>query len=306
MSSPGYRMVFMPGIRPKPEPEKHAAQIRRCLHTGIQNVGGSEVEASAISAAFTLVGWSLSFYAEHGDINVDLPGIERLLSGADTEASTLNEARSISRRVTAVLYGLADRFPVLGTHFSTRQMQTRVDEIRRYFANADGKSVLARKLLAERLQESWNRNEKVVLIGHSFGSVIAYDTLWELTQQGCDQKVDLFLTLGSPLTMGYIRGHLLGAKAPVAQRYPRLIRDWVNFAAIGEVTALDRKLSRLFAPMLQQGLVESIRDDLSLINCFHGPEGLNVHKCYGYFASRLVGELLLDRYRAGEVNATSG
>ena len=43
--------------------------------------------------------------------------------------------------------------------------------------------------------------------------------------------------------------------------------------------------------MCSVGLIESITDDLELINRFHGADGLNAHKCYGYFASLHVGEL---------------
>jgi hypothetical protein len=134
-----------------------------------------------------------------------------------------------------------------------------------------------------------------VLIGHSFGSVIAYDTLWELCHlQSNPGKVDLFVTMGSPLTMNYIRQRLKGAQRSGAERYPTNIKRWINLAALGEVTALDRKLYRCFAEMIKLGLVPAIEDNLELINQFHGPDGLNVHKCYGYFASPMVGQLLLE------------
>ena len=297
MSESPYSIIFMPGIRPKPLPQEHEGQLRRCLNKGIERVGGSELEAQEVAKAFSLVGWSHSFYKEHGDLSADLPGIERLLAGRDDEEQTLREARSPARQITAFFYALADRFPVLGRHFSTRAMQSRMGDIGRYFANADGESVRVRQLLVERLEEAWGQNKKVVLVGHSFGSVIGYDVLWELSRDGCQHSVDLFLSLGSPLTMGYIRNRLQGAHLHGAERYPSLIKHWVNYAAVGEVTALDRKLAKLFAPMIKLGLVDSISDDLGLLNCFHGSHGLNVHKCYGYFASRLVGSLLLDWHR---------
>jgi hypothetical protein len=298
MSANPYRIIFMPGIRPKPPPQEHAAQLRRSLHAGMLRVGASAAEAESASNALSVVGWSHPFYKEHGDVKADMPGIERLLTGQDDEAHTLPEARSIARQTIAFCYAVFDRFPLLSSRFSTSAMQRRVGEIRRYFANTSGESTQARQLLAEQLRASWARKERVALVAHSFGSVIAYDTLWELTRSGCEDSVDMFVTLGSPLTMGTIRRRLLGTRLGKAERYPRNIRRWVNYAAVGEVTALERKLGVLFAPMVEQGLVESISDDLSLVNCFHGPDGLNVHKCYGYFASRLVSELLLDWHRS--------
>jgi hypothetical protein len=294
-------IVFVPGIRTKPPAAMHSAELRRCLEMGITRVGGSAVEVAAIQEAFSLVGWSHAFYGEHADIAEDMPGIERLLRGEDGEADDLRVAQSFSRRLVGFLYGLVDLFPVLGSTFSTRRMQSRVQEIRKYFDDAEGEASVARAKVAEAIQQAWANKQRVLLIGHSFGSVIAYDTLWELSRAGVRERVDMFLTMGSPLTMSYIRQHLQGAQRSDGERYPACIRRWVNLTAIGEVTSLDRKLRHCFAGMLDLGLVESIEDDLELINQFHGPDGLNVHKCYGYLASRKAGQLLLDWQRAGSV-----
>jgi hypothetical protein len=32
------------------------------------------------------------------------------------------------------------------------------------------------------------------------------------------------------------------------------------------------------------GLIESIQDNLGILNQYREPDGLNVHKCYGYLA----------------------
>ena len=38
-----------------------------------------------------------------------------------------------------------------------------------------------RAVLRSTLEAAWRDGDRVLLIGHSLGSVIAYDTLWELT-----------------------------------------------------------------------------------------------------------------------------
>ena len=48
---------------------------------------------------------------------------------------------------------------------------------------------------------------------------------------------------------------------------------------------MDRRFADDYAPMLRLGLVESISDQTGLFNYFRGPEGLNVHKCYGYLVN---------------------
>jgi hypothetical protein len=286
-------IIFVPGIRPKPPADLHAAQLRRCLTAGVLQAQESPEAAESLAAALRLVGWSLGFYGEHGDISVDLAGVERLLAGQDSVAADSQEARSLARRITGVLYAISDRFPVLTDIFATRRMETRVAEMHRYFFDRDGKATAARLMVADALQVAWDNGQQVLLIGHSFGSVIAYDTLWELCRlQGNPGKVDLFVTMGSPLTMNYIRKRLKGAHRPLEERYPVNINHWVNMAALGEVTALDRKLSDCFAEMVRLGFISSIDDNMTLVNQFHGPNGLNVHKCYGYLASPVVGQLL--------------
>ena len=130
----------------------------------------------------------------------------------------------------------------------------------------------------------------MLLMAHSFGSVIAWDTLWSLQDKA--GPIDLFLTLGSPLGTRYIRSRLLGASASGAARYPRGIRRWANLAALGGLTALGRRFADDFAEMQQLCLVDGISDRTDLINPFRGADGLNVHKCYGYFVNAATGAAL--------------
>jgi hypothetical protein len=293
-------IIFVPGISPKPPVELHAEQLRRCLRLGVVRAGGSEQQAEELAAGFKVVGWSHQFYGEHADIAVDLPGIESLLADQSSIAEDTREARSLGQRTGSVLYALADRFPMLTNLFATRRMAARVQEMHRYFGDLDGQATAARAMVAEALQVAWNKGEHVVLIGHSFGAAIAYDTLWELCRlEGNPGMVDTFVTLGSPLSMRYIREQLKGAHAQVDERFPVNIRQWVNLAALGEVTAQNRKLADYFAQMVSSGAVSKVSDNLKLLNQFRGPDGLNVHKCYGYLASPLAGELLLAEQNSG-------
>jgi hypothetical protein len=288
-------IIFVPGIRPKPPAEQQAAQLRRCLAAAVRKAGGDETLSASLADVFQLIGWSRQFYGAHKDIAPDLPGIERLLTAQNSREDDAREVLSLGNRMTAAMYALGDRFPLLTTLFATPRMASRVEEMHRYIHDHDAKATIARAMVAAALQTAWSKNQRVLLIGHSFGSVIAYDTLWELSrQQACPGKVDVFLSMGSPLTMRYIRARLKGADEVGEQRYPANIHRWLNLAAIGEVTALDRKMSDYFGAMITMGLLQSIDDDLELINQFRGPNGLNVHKCYGYMASEEVGRVLCD------------
>jgi hypothetical protein len=135
----------------------------------------------------------------------------------------------------------------------------------------------------------------VLIIGHSLGSVIVYDTLWELSRApDAARRVELFITLGSPLATRFIRRSLRGSGLKGADRYPTNIVRWINFTAKGELTALQPQLRPYFAPMIDLELIESIDDYTELYNHFRGDIGLNVHKSYGYLAHRLVAEQIGD------------
>ncbi len=298
MSDQAVRILFVPGIRPKPRPADHLEQLRRCLGFGYTRAGGAEEDAQYLTTRLDLVGWSYDFYGEHKEITEDLPAIERLLRDEDPEGVAFRQARSLRRRIVGWLYAAADYFPILGTAFSTRRMQTRVQEIKRYFSDESGAATQARAMLATAIRAAWDKNERLLIIGHSFGSVIAYDTLWELSREPDCRPVDMFMSMGSPLTMNFINSHLKGAHERGIKRYPHCINRWINLAAVGEVTALDRKLCHRFSPMLKLGLIDSIEDDLALVNRFYEGDYLNVHKCYGYMASLEFNRLLAEWVRA--------
>ncbi len=297
MSGQSSAIIFVPGIRPKPPADRHEAELKRCLAAGLKRLPMDEAQAVSIASLLDVVGWSWHFYGIHKDIEIDRAGIERLLTINDDPERVAREAVSPGRRLTGALYAFADKFPTLSGYFQTRRMETRVHEVRRYFSNRNGEADALRSMVVKKLRLAWNENKRVMLIGHSFGSVIAYDALWELSHSGGagngnTGQVDMFVSMGSPLTLRFIRQHIKGVNESGSMRYPTNIKRWINFAAIGEVTALDRKLADCFGEMCDLGLLDSIEDDLKVLNQFRDPDGLNVHKCYGYMATTAACSLI--------------
>ena len=81
--------------------------------------------------------------------------------------------------------------------------------------------------------------ETRVVIGHSLGSVVAYDTL---RARPSDQPVPLLVTLGSPLGLSAISQRL----QPQPPAFPAAVRRWVNIAAPDDVVAARRELHAVF------------------------------------------------------------
>jgi pimeloyl-ACP methyl ester carboxylesterase len=284
------RIIFVPGMKPKPQPEIHIGELRRCLLSGL---AWARPEAArklrADPSCLTLVPWTYRFYGSYRDIALDKPGIDAILHEPDPSDEDVAEIESLARKVRRWMHLLGDSLPRFSRIIARPEMRLTMSEARRYLNDIRGIATEVRAMVRAPLREAWNNGEEVLLIGHSLGSVIAYDTLWELShQEGLDQRVDLFVTLGSPLASRLIRENLCGVARTGEERYPTNIRNWKNFAARGELTALRPRLERYFGEMVGLGILDSLEDHVDLYNHFRGDIGLNVHKSYGYLINDAV------------------
>ncbi|HHQ14998.1 MAG TPA: hypothetical protein ENK16_08200 [Chromatiales bacterium] len=284
MDKPASTIIYVPGIRPKPPADIHRANLWRCLLEGVRRVDDTTAGSLARHEdRFRLVPWPHVFYSHARDPAPDEPGLERLLALPGPEPEDISEAEHWHKRFAQLVYLLADRFPFLIDHVATPDLKETLQDSLRYLRNEQRIADRVRDMVRDAVTKAWEDGQRILLIGHSFGSVIAFDVLWQLSrEQRATFRLDTFLTLGSPLGMKFVRHRLLGARAHGLERYPDNIRRWVNLAAIGDLTALERRFARDYRPMLRHGLVECITDNLQLKNYFRGPNGLNVHKCYGY------------------------
>jgi len=290
------RILYVPGIRAKPPPDIHRALVWRCLLEGIRRA--DEEVAAGVAATpdcLRLILWGHEFYARYRDIQPDEPGIAALIAEAQPGRDSIREVYGLRRRAVYLAHRIADRFPGRINWLAGESTRANIADSERYFRNDDGVADRIRGLLREELQRSWAAGERVLLMAHSFGSVIAWDTLWTLQEQA--GPVDLFLTMGSPLATRYIRRQLKGAGAEGQGRYPRGIGCWRNLAAIGGLTALGHRFAEDFAEMRELGLVGEITDRTDLVNPFRGTEGLNVHRCYAYFVSAVTGQAIARWWR---------
>lgn len=291
------RILYVPGLRAKPTPAVHRETLWRCLLEGVRRADPrAAAELAAAPECLHLALWGHHFYGAYRDVRLDDAGIAALLADARPGTDSIREVFGIRRRTNYFAHLCGDRLPWLIDWLADEDTRSNIAASERYFRNVEGVGDRIRAGLRTELERSWAAGERVLLMAHSFGSVIAWDTLWSL--QGKGGPIDLFLTLGSPLGTRYIRSRLLGASASGAARYPQGICHWQNLAAIGGLTALGRRFAAEFAEMQQLGLVAGISDRTDLINPFRGTEGLNVHKCYGYFVNPVTGAAIARWWRS--------
>ena len=292
------QIIFVPGKNPKAKPAQHRELLWRSLVEGVRRADSAVADKlQANPAQFHLVGWNYLYYHVYKDITSDVPWIDALINKHGPTEQDMREAHSWNIWLSRFVLTLGDHIPLL-IRMLPEAVRSTAQEIDRYFNNTDDVARKIRDLLQQTLRPMLEQQDDVLLIGHSLGSVIAYDTLWELSRrEGITGKVD-FLTLGSPLGMHYIQRRLLGMNNHVEKTYPDRIRRWINLSAEGDVTALNRNFNESFRPMLELGLVESIEDHChGIYNFFRSDAGLNCHRSYGYMVNPAVGSIIADWWK---------
>jgi len=300
-------IIYVPGMKPKPPPRDHREMLWRCMLDGVRRADPSGAGLlRARPEIFCLAAWSKLFYRDQTSVEPDLPGIERLLRLDGPEPADAREAMHWHKRIAQFVYLLSDAFPALIDLVANPAMKATLQDARRYFRNEDDRATLIRARVAEDLRAATDAGKRIMVIAHSLGSVIAFDTFWELSRlENSNVRIDAFVTLGSPLGLNYVQHRMLGAHETGLRRFPDNIRSWSNLSAIGELTSLDRSMSDDYALMVEGGLIEKIIDHTRLRTYFRGPLGLNVHKCYGYMANIETGQVIVDWLAADDRQATA-
>lgn len=289
-------IIFVPGKNPKPEPDQHRSLLWRTLLEGVKRANPDTYnDLRQNNNCFKLTAWNYAYYHRYKDANRDLPWIDKLLNQHGPTDKDINEANTTNYKLTRLLYQIIDYLPCL-LKIMPVDMQSTAKEISRYFKNKNNIACNIRDKLKEQLRPILNKNEKVLLIGHSLGSVIAYDALWELSHlENSTGKIDMFLTIGSPLGMNYVQRRLAGNEYTAIKKYPTNINHWVNISAEGDITALDRVFTDDFSEMIELELIDRIEDHCEgIYNFFRNEEGLNTHRSYGYLVNPAVGKVIAD------------
>lgn len=291
-------ILYVPGLLPKPEAGVHRQALRRCLLEGLRRHDAEVArEFSEADRSFDLVAWTYDFYREYRDFALDAESIDKMLGRPDASEQDIVEASSPGKRLLRWLYRVGNLFPFLIPHLADERVELHVRDLMRYVHNRNDIAMHTREMLKMPLRAAWEAGRPVLLAAHSMGSVIAYDALWEMSRDVRDKlRIDLLLTMGSPLGQGYLQRRILGHDKPGAERYPDNIRRWVNLSAVGDMTAVNPYLKNDFGEMVRLGLIEHI-DDIEIFNFFRLDGELNVHAEYGYLVNKVTAAVVADWWR---------
>jgi hypothetical protein len=295
-------IIFVPGLLPKPEPDLHREALLRCLLTGVRRIDKDVATAiESTNGAFDVVSWTYDFYLAHRDMSIDVAAIDAVIDQVGASDRDIAESTSWRRQLMRRIYALGDMMPFLIPHIASERMEVHLRDLHRYLRDVNGIAAHTRRMLKVALLAATTGRHPVLLIAHSMGSVIAYDSLWELSHIGRDRVlIDMLLTMGSPLGQRYMQKRIKGAAKKGYSRYPNNIRRWKNLAAVGDMTALDPILADDFEEMLELGLLESF-EDRSVLTHFRLNGELNVHAEYGYLVNEETAHTIAEWWRGHDV-----
>lgn len=131
----------------------------------------------------------------------------------------------------------------------------------------------------------------IMIIAHSFGSVIAYESL---TKDVPEIMVDTFVTLGSPLHQPDIINKIRAQSPDITEdnglQIPHGVRrKWYNFSDPNDPVSSNYKLHRYYKT---NECSVKLSDQIILNDYCHPEEGIITHCVYGYLRAREVSEVI--------------
>ena len=156
-----------------------------------------------------------------------------------------------------------------------------------------------RSRVVDSLAAMLERDERIMLVAHGTGSAIAWDALWtlshdeELKQRVQGRKVDVFVTLGSPLGDRHIRKRLCGAGESADCRFPTNVISWHNVSAEDDYTCHDNTLADDFKKMMSDHIVSAVRD-YKITNHAVRYGCSNPHSSVGYYIHPRMAKIIAD------------
>lgn len=156
-----------------------------------------------------------------------------------------------------------------------------------------------RERVRSKLCNLLNRGDQVMLMAHGSGCCVAYDVLWQLSHGDTfradygQAKVDVWVTLGSPISDDHLRRRLLGARRSGKEKYPANIITWHNVSAEDDYLCHDKTVADDLKAMMREHMISSI-NDYRIYNHTMRYGKSNPHCSLGYFIHPRVSKIVSD------------
>jgi hypothetical protein len=227
---------------------------RPALCGGVSNAGG-RLQSSDVAMAFYGIlfrpggkGTDIPNYSP-GDVDEGLE-MQLLESWADAAADQLDDSdptkSGMLRRSASSMLQLLGRTPYFGD-VAQKVVIWYLKQVRRYVSEPE-----TRVQVQQRVLKAITENTRV-LVGHSLGSVVAYEVLCAHPEL----PVRTLVTLGSPLGVPALLPRLAPPVATLPGKWPGKVRHWFNVADQTDVVALEKRLSTVYGPEVLDAVVHN-------------------------------------------------
>lgn len=293
----------------KPPAEVYMDEASTALHEAVQRDYPDHVES------FGEVGIELAYYGDLGNAYLRSKGrhYDEQLDIGDRR-NALESLRKIPQRKkfglqyydklrgkSAIPEAIADvASPLLGVLGLTTLLVSLVaKDFALYLRGSTDFTEQVRGRVRDKLIELLRRGDKVLLMSHGTGCAVAYDVLWQLShdERFRDEfgatKIDVFMTLGSPISDNMVRRRLLGAGRRSTERFPTNIITWENISAEDDYMCHDKTVADDLKAMMREHVISSI-NDYRVYNHTMRYGKSNPHCSLGYFIHPRVAKIVVD------------
>lgn len=186
--------------------------------------------------------------------------------------------------------GAANVLGALGNLFGESEADTQLRSVAgdlQYFGDA-GKRCAADRRLTRALAEATREGRPIVLVAHSFGSLVAYDALTARTADTASApRIERLVTIGAMVGAPMLRRIVFGAGDSLTM--PRGVKSWVNVRNPGDPLAVP--LSPVSHDALE-GAASSIRDTTTSSS----DDDPDTHEMVGYLRDTVTAKAVLSAW----------
>jgi len=292
-------IIGIHGLKNKPPKKFLEEWWIKSIREGLDNIG-----CHSTTFQFELVYWADLEYVKPLNPVITDPKNPLFLEHPYVSNKYDESFEKESKTKKKILDTIEDGFDMIILHKNKfRGIEKIVDKtIRRMFQDLDAyyhgfckidKKQIAKQAFRNRLKEVLQKHKKdrIMIIGHSMGSIIAYDTL---TQAVPELNIDTFITVGSPLGFPLIIKKILLEQhekiysEAKPQTPDNIISDWFNFSDLDDKITLDYNLADdYFSNKLNIKPV-----DIVINNAYEYNGQKNPHKVYGYLQNKEVAKVI--------------
>lgn len=287
-------IIGIHGLGNKPSKELLENWWRKAICEGLNGIG-----KESVNPKFKMIYWADILYRKPLDeTNIDEKYTVGIKKTETNPAVIRRKLLDLLEKGTDKIFlneDLSLNYPFLFDSYINRNFKDLSVYYSDKIVEADKHNRTFKEIVRNRVIEIFkkHRNDEIFLVGHSMGSIIAYDALTFLSK---DIKIDTFVTIGSPLGQPYVvsktaselNAHSIKIKK--LKTPPGIERCWYNFSDLEDKVAINYHLADDYDENSNGVKVT----DVEVYNNYECNGERNPHKSFGYLRTPEFSKVLYE------------